>query len=160
MRDVPLPYSACTGPSMKVPPKRKGNPDDEGLVPLRCFPSMKVPPKRKGNLLASKSRALVLMTLNESPSEKEGKYASTDTVTGSPGPSMKVPPKRKGNLMRERPLASLMTSLNESPSEKEGKFLLAAPQCDQTSTLNESPSEKEGKSARIFSEAHRYFSPQ
>ena len=37
------------GPSMKVPPKRKGN----GLTSSSCaesyFPSMKVPPKRKGN---------------------------------------------------------------------------------------------------------------
>ena len=57
---------------------------------------MKVPPKRKGNfacgLLSRHSLAL-----NESPSEKEGKF----------------PLKR---LRRDR-----MRALNESPSEKEGK---------------------------------------
>ena len=37
-------------PSMKVPPKRKGNVcfDDDDTV-ARSLPSMKVPPKRKGN---------------------------------------------------------------------------------------------------------------
>ena len=47
------------------------------LVPLRgnrhLKPSMKVPPKRKGNL-ANIRHALVLSPLNESPSEKEGKF--------------------------------------------------------------------------------------
>ena len=36
--------------------------------------------------------------LNESPSEKEGKYSKVFHVRGSFRPSMKVPPKRKGNL--------------------------------------------------------------
>ena len=38
------------------------------------FPSMKVPPKRKGNLEAMKTRAALALALNESPSEKEGKF--------------------------------------------------------------------------------------
>ena len=59
---------------------------------------MKVPPKRKGNLLAGLPVSPGFAdTLNESPSEKEGKYAT-------PAPYI---PKPK--------------SLNESPSEKEGK---------------------------------------
>ena len=38
-----------SGPSMKVPPKRKGN--IAHRTPRGCYePSMKVPPKRKGNL--------------------------------------------------------------------------------------------------------------
>ena len=37
------------------------------------IPSMKVPPKRKGNLLASFQQHTVKQPLNESPSEKEGK---------------------------------------------------------------------------------------
>ena len=43
-----------------------------------------------------------LRTLNESPSEKEGKYAPT--ISGAPTawlPSMKVPPKRKGNAVND-----------------------------------------------------------
>ena len=62
-----------------------------------------------------------LNSLNESPSEKEGKYTrrtSGGTPTGS---------------------------LNESPSEKEGKCRGAAGLLDPPRALNESPSEKEGK---------------
>ncbi len=36
-------------------------------------PSMKVPPKRKGNAIIQTSSRLSAHTLNESPSEKEGK---------------------------------------------------------------------------------------
>ena len=60
-------------PSMKVPPKRKGNGGRVGGGALIVSPSMKVPPKRKGNA----GLALACMV--------------------SRGPSMKVPPKRKGN---------------------------------------------------------------
>ena len=61
--------------------------------------------------------------LNESPSEKEGKYAD-------------------GNQQAKNEF-----SLNESPSEKEGKFLqLHDGAClELCGALNESPSEKEGK---------------
>ena len=41
--------------------------------------------------------AFVDMTLNESPSEKEGKFASPPVGQNLIRPSMKVPPKRKGN---------------------------------------------------------------
>ena len=58
---------------MKVPPKRKGN---EGWVPNPVWPH----------------------TLNESPSEKEGKSKESKLV-----------------------LAPTQAALNESPSEKEGK---------------------------------------
>ena len=62
-------------PSMKVPPKRKGN----GVrLPGTCTgslcPSMKVPPKRKGNLGKVREIYPEMRSLNESPSEKEGKY--------------------------------------------------------------------------------------
>ena len=60
-------------------------------------PSMKVPPKRKGNFFLfwfSGGRG----TLNESPSEKEGKSPHQKPPGMLRSPSMKVPPKRKGNL--------------------------------------------------------------
>ena len=42
--------------------------------PVRdMFPSMKVPPKRKGNKPTRVGVGLFSRTLNESPSEKEGK---------------------------------------------------------------------------------------
>ena len=63
------------------------------------------------------------MALNESPSEKEGKFAlSADLSPIGLAPSMKVPPKRKGNLPFTQTLHALDSTLNESPSEKEGKF--------------------------------------
>ena len=58
---------------MKVPPKRKGNTLTHSQPPpTPAQPSMKVPPKRKGNA-ALKRMNRELRTLNESPSEKEGK---------------------------------------------------------------------------------------
>ena len=87
-------------PSMKVPPKRKGNGVEVvSSESQRVSPSMKVPPKRKGN---SGYRACpwVLVPLNESPSEKEGKCADS------------LPEFEKDD------------ALNESPSEKEGKSVL------------------------------------
>ena len=84
---------------MKVPPKRKGN-----CCVVLCDdfpgfgPSMKVPPKRKGNHACSRA-VLLPISLNESPSEKEGKSSVEDIVAG------------------------VVSALNESPSEKEGKFL-------------------------------------
>ena len=59
---------------------------------------MKVPPKRKGNAGGAIILAETGHTLNESPSEKEGKSACTSP--GLPTPK----------------------TLNESPSEKEGKY--------------------------------------
>ena len=89
--------SCCADPSMKVPPKRKGNGaaiNDGRLV----GPSMKVPPKRKGNTFDVPGHVL-LRALNESPSEKEGKSSTPAALASSSFfPSMKVPPKRKGNF--------------------------------------------------------------
>ena len=62
---------------MKVPPKRKGN---FGFKPGEHYyspPSMKVPPKRKGNLIYAIG-CTNNETLNESPSEKEGKFSSSE----------------------------------------------------------------------------------
>ena len=61
------------------------------------FPSMKVPPKRKGNFAIRKRLSFCRETLNESPSEKEGKSRTGWVASPPVGPSMKVPPKRKGN---------------------------------------------------------------
>ncbi len=66
-----------------------------------------------------------LMRLNESPSEKEGKF------------QLQTKPCRRPQ------------SLNESPSEKEGKSILRGRGRSRCSGLNESPSEKEGKFSSI-----------
>ena len=67
---------------------------------LRDDPSMKVPPKRKGNPRRQMDTFDYTITLNESPSEKEGKFLLIPAATH-----------------REE-------ALNESPSEKEGKFFV------------------------------------
>ena len=61
-------------------------------------PSMKVPPKRKGNFVRPGSEVFSVVALNESPSEKEGKCPNHLGNHDIRGPSMKVPPKRKGNV--------------------------------------------------------------
>ena len=59
---------------------------------------MKVPPKRKGNRFAAATAAKGKTSLNESPSEKEGKLEPLKARRAfEKAPSMKVPPKRKGN---------------------------------------------------------------
>ena len=60
------------------------------------FPSMKVPPKRKGNATIHRAQGATV-ALNESPSEKEGKFLTAGGYR------------------------TCAHSLNESPSEKEGK---------------------------------------
>ena len=58
---------------------------------------MKVPPKRKGNWGPNMGFGLPVLRLNESPSEKEGKYNALTREKATFYASMKVPPKRKGN---------------------------------------------------------------
>ena len=60
---------------MKVPPKRKGNIRTHARAYMPTYPSMKVPPKRKGNPDEPPGHTMRSPALNESPSEKEGKYA-------------------------------------------------------------------------------------
>ena len=89
---------------------------------------MKVPPKRKGNPgVFVRVSFHVINSLNESPSEKEGKS-----------------PLRNTTVRR-------LITLNESPSEKEGKCIGPPIFCLAVVALNESPSEKEGKWARRLS---------
>ena len=61
---------------MKAPPKRKGNFSDISCVPAKNSASMKAPPKRKGNVAQDTQPEEFCAGLNESPSEKEGKWAS------------------------------------------------------------------------------------
>ena len=88
------------------------------------------------------------MSLNESPSEKEGKFVGlANRRVEHLDASMKALPKRKGNLSPRRTTRSINLCLNESPSEKEGKYKANNGQNNVGLGLNESPSEKEGKCA-------------
>ena len=108
---------------------------------------MKALPRRKGNhhvptpLLNS-----VQASLNESPSQKEGKSTPTVATTAKKAiASMKALPRRKGNGLLVLALWWLLWGLNESPSQKEGKFFLSDVLHHVLGRLNESPSQKEGK---------------
>ena len=104
---------------MKVPPKRKGKTDQFGLNPsLKSLNES--PSEKEGKRDTVSGLRPSPWTLNESPSEKEGKCEMRGFGCGAEVPSMKVPPKRKGNLSRKEVSENTMT-LNESPSEKEGK---------------------------------------
>ena len=81
---------------MKAPPKRKGN-IPAGKTYTEIYTLNESPSEKEG-----KSRRILTirqdkLTLNESPSEKEGKCVHGRAQRGEAGPSMKAPPKRKGN---------------------------------------------------------------
>ena len=76
------------------------------------------------------------MSLNESPSEKEGKYRT------------------------RTPQRQALRPLNESPSEKEGKFWVLTLTVLTITALNESPSEKEGKCALSLYRLGSVLNPQ
>ena len=122
---------------------------------------------------AEELKAGVYPSLNESPSEKEGKYpgkfrglcdgqASMKALPKRKGnarpvailgprdsASMKALPKRKGNRVSESRNMGIVSGLNESPSEKEGKSRVNQRKHIRVlRRLNESPSEKEGKFSR------------
>ena len=83
--------------SMKALPKRKGNsfaPRDHSTGNQA---SMKALPKRKGNETLRNTPKDTPKSLNESPSEKEGKYRLVHAKSRRSKASMKALPKRKGN---------------------------------------------------------------
>ena len=61
-------------PLNESPSEKEGKSDHETLNRGLYWPSMKVPPKRKGNESTLETSHLPSRSLNESPSEKEGKY--------------------------------------------------------------------------------------
>ena len=62
---------------------------------LTELPSMKVPPKRKGNFLLLGRLQLFKPPLNESPSEKEGKCGAEAAAKARPGNSLNESPSEK-----------------------------------------------------------------
>ena len=130
---------------MKVPPKRKGNPQNLGGGGGQLKASMKVPPKRKGNPSGAAALLGCALRLNESPSEKEGKSWQNDTPSCRIArASMKVPPKRKGNLATGNHRGMEHRASMKVPPKRKGNPGISNVDPDDFS-LNESPSEKEGK---------------
>ena len=94
---IPCIRGAPVAASMKALPKRKGNPGGEFVLVGVADASMKALPKRKGNAHIL-SAYVIEVSLNESPSEKEGKSSHSTPCRKPPQASMKALPKRKGNL--------------------------------------------------------------
>ena len=61
-------------PLNESPSEKEGKSPTGVMLLATIFPSMKVPPKRKGNVGQQKEYNGSRGPLNESPSEKEGKY--------------------------------------------------------------------------------------
>ena len=89
---------------MKVPPKRKGNQPARDRGNTYSYALNESPSEKEGKFNPSPRRRPRKLALNESPSEKEGKLVMRTAVSVPPKePSMKVPPKRKGNLHPRHP---------------------------------------------------------
>ena len=80
---------------------------------------MKALPRRKGNT-ARTGYTYVTEGLNESPSQKEGKFYASYGVQ-SPAPGLNESPSQKEGKLTIKNLTLCWTGLNESPSQKEGK---------------------------------------
>ena len=92
--------------SMKALPKRKGNLSAD-LIAVGLRASMKALPKRKGNDEGDNAPDDERFSLNESPSQKEGKFGLfRNQFIRRNKASMKALPKRKGNWVS---LASSVT---------------------------------------------------
>ena len=84
--------------SMKALAKRKGNLSAD-LIAVGLRASMKALPKRKGNDEGDNAPDDERFSLNESPSQKEGKFGLfRNQFIRRNKASMKALPKRKGNL--------------------------------------------------------------
>ena len=90
---------------------------------------MKVPPKRKGNLELGLNWDGKRTALNESPSEKEGKFSGQGGIIQANTPSMKVPPKRKGNPATAFVLPYIYSPSMKVPPKRKGNNQLQASQC-------------------------------
>ena len=82
---------------MKVPPKRKGNTGGFNLKNPLNGSLNESPSEKEGKFLTVSNGGSARRRLNESPSEKEGKFMTRRGAGGARQASMKVPPKRKGN---------------------------------------------------------------
>ena len=85
---------------MKVPPKRKGNLGSACILGEVAERSLNESPSQKeGKFKAEVLDAHTYRGLNESPSQKEGKFLDGFFLNRFVvSASMKVPPKRKGNF--------------------------------------------------------------
>ena len=83
--------------SMKALPRRKGN-SGHGQPPAQWQCLNESPSQKEGKSATTTSKPTPTVNLNESPSEKEGKCISKANAVKFKSTSMKAPPKRKGNL--------------------------------------------------------------
>ena len=107
---------------------------------------MKALPKRKGNAPSVLKQEIKDLSLNESPSEKEGKFAAAADLDGCvDAASMKALPKRKGNCRSRRRKSYFERASMKALPKRKGNSDCGVRTDHQGCRLNESPSEKEGK---------------
>ena len=80
---LPQPSIDRIGASMKVPPKRKGNPRPGFLWRRNLRRLNESPSEKEGKCLCLRLVAMNRRRLNESPSEKEGKWCAMFCVPSS-----------------------------------------------------------------------------
>ena len=130
---------------MKALPRRKGNVSSLERQHLRLTASMKAPPKRKGNAAACATAFIWTQhlnegpykivgkslspealppcgaSLNESPSQKEGKYLRHLDGGHNLRASMKVSARKRRNAVHCAPLAvGQHTSMKDLPKKRKG----------------------------------------
>ena len=81
MRNLPAATVALSRPSMKVPPKRKGNRYSRPTSLGQYRPLNESPSEKEGKSGADGGATGRFHALNESPSEKEGKCRRRDVCT-------------------------------------------------------------------------------
>ena len=138
---------------MKVPPKRKGNVKQLGCYFKTARSLNESPSEKEGKSPAYRRLESSPCCLNESPSEKEGKFMIFRTLSHFSAASMKVPPKRKGNSIASGDLIHVITASMKVPPKRKGNSS-AFQSTAAHESLNESPSEKEGKYVTVGTLPH------
>ena len=139
--------------SMKALPKRKGN--RHFAVQLHALRHClnESPSQKEGKWSRADGQCFPIWSLNESPSQKEGKCPPRTGWVASPPASMKALPKRKGNIQSE-PSRSRHHRLNESPSEKEGKYVSPCLSTPNFGPSMKVPPKRKGNNARLLIGQH------
>lgn len=123
--------------------------------------SMKAPPKREGKSPSQYRLQRASTSLNESSSEKKGKFTFCLGVGAGPvHASMKAPTSRQGNLNREAIAGALALTSMKAPPKRQGKVEMSTRFLRYGDRLNESPFQKEGKSTSPGARVRNVFGPQ
>ena len=111
------------------------------------------PSEKEGKSMVTTIVEIAAQSLNESPSEKEGKYPVNGSLCPETEASMKALPKRKGNYLQFVQAVYVVDASMKALPKRKGNAVKGFPFRGRFISLNESPSEKEGKFRRRVSAA-------